>query len=126
MRPGVLTGETLVEAHPKGRSDYTKDFLANLLDQVKGEILLIWDNAIWHTLKTVGELIDEHKRLEVLALPARSPQANPIEDLWRKLKNTVAANLERSLDALRAASHKFFDQLTLEQVLRTAGLAPEN
>lgn len=40
----------------------------------------------------------------MLALPARSPQANPIEDLWRQLKNKVAANLNRSLDALKVAS----------------------
>ena len=122
----VLTGETLVEAHPKGRSDYTKDFLANLLDQVEGKILLVWDNASWHTSKTVGKLIDEHERLEVLPLPARSPQANPREDLWRKLKNTVAANLERSLGALRKACREFFDRLSPEQALRAAGLPPDS
>lgn len=121
----VLTGETVTEPHPKGRSDYTNAFLGRLLDRIEGQILLIWDNASWHTSKKVEKLIEEHERLEVLALPARSPQANPIEDLWRKLKNTVAANLERSLEALRAACRKFFDELTPEQALRTAGLAPE-
>jgi len=60
----------------------------------------------------------------VLALPARSPQANPIEDLWRQLKNKVAANLNRSLDALKEACRRFFDQLTKEQTLRAAGLDP--
>ena len=121
----VLTGKVLAETHPKGRSDYTKDFLTSLLSEVEGKILLVWDNASWHTSKAVGKLIEKHERLEVLALPTRSPQANPIEDLWRRLKNSVAANLERSLDALRAACREFFERLTPEQALRTAGLAPD-
>ncbi len=121
----VLTGEVVTQPHPKGRSDYTKEFLRELLGQIEGKILLIWDNASWHTSKKVEKLLDKHKRLEVLPLPARSPQANPIEDLWRQLKNTIAASLERSLDALKKACRRFFDQLTKEQTLRTAGLDPD-
>jgi hypothetical protein len=47
---------------------------------------------------------------------------NPIKDLWRQLKNKVAANLNRSLDALKEACRRFFDRLTEEQTLRAAGL----
>jgi hypothetical protein len=31
-------------------------------------------------------------------LPVRSPETNPMEDLWRELKEQVAACLERSLE----------------------------
>jgi transposase len=125
----VLTGETIMQDYPAGRSDHTISFLETVLDQVKGEILLVWDNArpepppARHTSKAVESFLAEHERLEVLALPKRSPEDNPIEDLWRVLKNVIAANLERSLDALRSAYEWFFDRLTPEQALVTAGLS---
>lgn len=127
----VCTGEVIVEPYPKGRSDHTtsfleqvlaQSFLEQVLAQVEGQILLIWDRASWHTSKRVGRFLDRHDRLEVLLLPKRSPKDNPIEDLWRELKDRIAANLERSLEALKAACRKFFDELTPERALKTAGL----
>jgi len=55
-------------------------------------------------------------------LPKRSLETNPVEDLWRVLKNQVAANLERSLDTLKEACQRFFDELTPEKTLKMAGL----
>lgn len=119
----VLTGETIMADYPKGRSDHTISFLGTVLDRVDGAILLVWDSASWHTSKAVEAFVAEHDRLEVLPLPKRSPEDNPIEDLWRVLKNAVAANLERSLDALREAYRWFFGRMTPEQALVTAGLS---
>lgn len=118
----VLTGETITEAHPKGKSEHTKAFLRQVLGRVGGRILLVWDRARWHTSQTVEEMIGAHDRLEVLLLPKRSPKDNPMEDLWRRLKNVIAANLERSLDALKTACRRFFDNLSPEGALRIAGL----
>lgn len=119
----VFTGRVHVEPYPKGRSDYTKAFLQHVLEQVEGQILLVWDHASWHTSKAVEALIEAHDRLEVAYLPKRAPEANPVEDLWRELKNKVAANLERGLSALKQACRRFFDELTPEAALNTAGLA---
>lgn len=119
----VLTGETIIEPYPKGRSDYTKAFLQQMLARVEGRILLVWDRARWHTSQAVRELIEEHERLEVLLLPKRAAKDNPVEDLWRVLKDTIAANLERSLDALKAACRRFFEEMRPEQALKTAGLS---
>jgi transposase len=118
-----LTGATITAPYPQGQSEHTKSFLRKVLGEVEGRIVLIWDQAGWHTSKAVEALIDEHERLEVLLLPKRSPQDNPIEDLWRVLKNQVAANLERSLATLKAACRKFFDALTPERALEMAGLS---
>lgn len=118
----VLTGETYAESYPKGRSDHTKSFLRQVLSRIEGKILLIWDRARWHTSQIVEGLIREHDRLDVLLLPKRSPEDNPIEDLWRELKNVMAANLERELETLKAACRTFFDNLSPEQALRIAGL----
>lgn len=84
---------------------------------------MIWDRARWHTSGAVRELIERHERLEVVLLPKRAARDNPVEDLWRVLKDTVAANLERSLDALEAACRRFFEEMTPERALKIAGLS---
>lgn len=117
-----LTGETIVESYPKGKSEHTKAFLRQVLERVRGDIVLVWDHASWHTSKAVERLIEAHDRLEVVLLPKRAPEANPVEDLWRVLKNTVAACLMRSLDELKAACLGFFEKLSPQDSLRIAGL----
>jgi transposase len=118
----IGTGRTITEAHPKGTSEYTKAFLSQVLDAVEGQVLLMWDRARWHTSQAVEKLISRHDRLETVLLPKRSPETNPMEDLWRVLKNQVAANLERSLDALKEACRRFFENLAPEETLKIAGL----
>lgn len=119
----VLTGQTYVEPYPKGKTEYTKAFLWRVLDQIEGEIVLVWDHAAWHTSKAVEALIAAHERLRVVLLPKRAPEVNPVEDLWRVLKNTVTACLMRPLDALKAVCCRFFDRLTPKDALRIAGLS---
>lgn len=119
----MLTGETILRDYPRSVSAHTTSLLRDVLDEVEGAILLVWDSASWHTSKAVEAFVAEHDRLEVLPLPKRSPEDNPIEDLWRVLKNAVAANLERGLDALREAYRWFFGRMTPEQTLVAAGLS---
>lgn len=118
----IRTGQTLARPYPKGKSEHTTAFLRQVLDQIEGHILLIWDHASWHVSKAVQELIDGIDRLEVVRLPKRAPEANPMEDLWRELKNTIAANLERNLETLKRACQRFFERLSPQQALKTAGL----
>jgi transposase len=119
----IESGRVVTEPHEKGRSDYTKSFLATLLRQVEGEILMVWDRASWHTSNAVEEWIAEHDSLEVVLLPKRALEDNSVEDLWRRLKNVISANLERGLDVLKDACREFFDALSPRQALCTAGLA---
>ncbi len=84
--------------------------------------MLVWERARWHTSQAVEKMVARHERIETVLLPKRSPEDNPVEDLWRELKNTVAANLERSLGALREACRQFFDELTPAAALKMAGL----
>jgi transposase len=118
----LTSGQTYVEAFEKGRSDYTIEYLESLLEETVGKVLLIWDQATWHTSGQVTEWLDGTDRIETYLLPVRSPEANPMEDLWRELKEQVAACLERSLDALLESCREYFEALSPEQSLRTAGL----
>jgi len=118
----LTSGHTYIEAFEKGRSDYTIEYLESLLEETAGKVLLIWDQATWHTSGQVSEWLDGTDRIETYLLPVRSPEANPMEDLWRELKEQVAACLERSLDALLESCREYFEALSPEQSLRTAGL----
>ena len=79
------------------------DFLYTLLEQVRqayGEaprILLIWDNWPVHYHEQVL-LAASAQRIELLFLPSYAPWLNPIEKLWRKLKQEVLS-LHRCSDA---------------------------
>ncbi len=96
----LTSGATHARAYEKGRSDYTTDCLESVLKKTTGRVLLIWDQAKWHTSGKVRQWLDRHDRIETHLLPVRSPDTNPMEDLWRELSGRVAARLERSLDTL--------------------------
>jgi len=118
-----LTGETFTSPYPKGKSQYTEAFLEEVMARFQGQVLLIWDQASWHTSQMIEHVVAGYERLRVLLLPKRAPQENPMEDLWRHLKQLIAANLERDLEVLKAACRAFFERLTRQDVLRMAGLA---
>jgi len=118
----LTSGQTLIEPYEKGRSDYTIEYLESLLEQTEGQILLVWDQATWHTSNKVTRWIENTGRIETYLLPVRSPEANPMEDLWRRLKEQVAACLERSSDALLESCQRYFNELSPKQKLQTAGV----
>jgi len=118
----LTSGTIHAQAYEKGRSDYTIEYLESLLEATTGHVLLIWDQAKWHTSKKVRKWLDTHDRIETHLLPVRSPEANPMEDLWRELKEQVAACLERSLDTLLESARQYLAHLSGKQALRTAGL----
>jgi transposase len=60
---------------------------------------LILDNAAVHKSKEVVALLDEHK-INYLYLPPYSPEFNPIELAWSKLKNFIRTISPRSVFSL--------------------------
>ncbi|OIO96113.1 MAG: hypothetical protein AUJ92_06705, partial [Armatimonadetes bacterium CG2_30_59_28] len=86
-------------------------------------IHLILDNARYHNCHLVQEWLNLHPQVHPVWLPKRSPQLNPVEDLWRWLKPAIAANrTHHNLEPLRHACRAELDALTPEQALRKAGL----
>lgn len=49
-------------------------------------IILIQDGAPYHTSAQVSKFIESCNRLISYRLPSYSPDYNPIEKLWRKIK----------------------------------------
>jgi transposase len=62
-------------------------FLTQLLEQTTAPLFLIQDGARYHTSKPTRQFFDSHTdRLTVFQLPSYSPDYNPIEFLWRNVK----------------------------------------
>lgn len=69
-------------------------FLKMILSETRKPIHLIVDNAGYHKSKKVKEFKAKHsKRLTIHYLPPYSPDFNPIEGLWKKIKSETTHNV---------------------------------
>ena len=83
---------------------------------------MIWDNAPPNQAR-VARGAAEALGIEIVKLPFRSPELNPLEDLWRSLKAVVAANRAYgSVEELAERAVAYLDSLTEDDVLRLSGL----
>ena len=72
---GKLNGESYV------------DFLSGVLSKTRKHLILIQDGAPYHKGSVVKEFFKTHQdRITVFTLPSYSPDYNPIEMLWKKIK----------------------------------------
>ena len=77
-------------------SRYMREILAPSLEA--GQIVLM-DNLSVHTSKWVSELIEE-RGCELWLLPSYSPDFNPIEEAFSKVKTILRKAKARTLEAL--------------------------
>jgi len=62
-------------------------FLRRVLAQTRKHLILIQDGARYHTSQAMKSFFAQHaQRLTVFSLPSYSPDFNPIEKLWKKVK----------------------------------------
>jgi transposase len=78
-----------------------------------GQIVL-WDNLSAHTNAALRQLIAE-RGCEVRFLPPYSPDFNPIEQVFAKLKALLRKAAARTVDALWAAIATALDAFTPDQ-----------
>ena len=122
----VFTGKLVRTIRQRGRGEDIAAGVRMLGDAV-GDAgvrrrLLIWDNAPPHQARVARDAT-EALGVEIVKLPFRSPELNPLEDLWRSLKAVVAANRAyESVDELTERAVDYFDELSEDDVLRLSGL----
>ena len=83
-----------------------------------------------HGLRGKTSLAKLKQQLGIYALgkwPATSPDLNPIENIWRLLKQRISANGGGALkkEELKAALQKEWDALTVEEIRKVIGSMPE-
>lgn len=70
-------------------SETYQHFLTCVLSRTRKHIILIQDGAKYHTSNSTKEFFAAHShRLTVFDLPSYSPDFNPIEGLWKNLKQS--------------------------------------
>jgi len=80
-------------------------FLRDLLRQVRGNLIVVWDGGNMHKGEPIRQLLTQTRRLHLERLPAYAPEKNPPEYLWKHVKFDKMAN---------------FCPLTVEQIDRVA------
>jgi len=92
-----IDGEKFFLVMPNCDTACTNIFLRELSERYsKDYILLVLDNAAWHKSKTL-EIPDN---IRVFYLPPRTPEMNPIEQIWKEIRK-------------RAFKNKFFKTLDM-------------
>ena len=82
------------------------------LPHLNGNSVLIMDNMKSHHAKAVRNLLDSSE-IRYIYLPPYSPDLNPIEKLWSKVKAFLRKFKARMLDALPNAIQNTFHAVTV-------------
>jgi len=102
-----------------------EDFLAFLeylwWQYPTGPIVLVVDNYGTHTAHVVAHWLAAHPRLQLFCLPTYCSHLNPVEPIWLRLKDKVAANrLYASMPLLLDTVERFFLDMTPRMALAWA------
>lgn len=84
-----FSGRFFCKGHDTGRlnSESYESFLTAILSKTRKHIILIQDGARYHTSKAMKRFFAKKaNRITVYDLPSYSPDYNPIEKLWKKIK----------------------------------------
>ena len=104
-------------------------YLEEVLAKTSKHIVIIQDGARYHTSAAMREFFAKHKdRLTVFTLPSYSPDYNPIEKLWKKVKQKgTHLHYFPTFDALKEKVHEslaLFDNVS-KDVLSLFGMYNE-
>lgn len=119
----IDTGQWTSLVRPRARTEDFLAFLEHLLVvHPTGPLLLIVDNFSSHKARLVTDWLLAHPRLHLSFLPTYCSQLNPVEGIWRHLKQTLAPNrLYGSMALLLETVQDCFAAMTPEQALTWAG-----
>jgi putative transposase len=88
------------------RKGLTEADYARLLDaahhQLRGPIVLVWDNLNTHVSQAMAELVAARPWLTVYRLPPYAHELNPVEPVWSHLKRSLANLTKHNIAELTA------------------------
>ena len=80
-------------------------FLRQLLKQVRGPVVLLWDGAKIHKGPHIAAVQADFPRLHLEPFPAYAPELNPAEQLWNDFKRHTANSMPRDKQDIRQQLH---------------------
>jgi transposase len=84
-------GQCLIWAEGACNTENTIRFLHKLDEWLRTDprrVVVVWDGAPWHRAKLIQRTAEE-LGIELVALPGYSPDLNPIEGLWKWMREAV-------------------------------------
>ncbi len=118
----IRTGQWTYLVRERMRKEDFVAFLEHLLAVYPGvPIILVVDNYSSHTARLVRDWLSKQERLQVYYLPKYCSHLNPVEGIWLRLKDKVAANrLYGSMPSLLEAVEDFFRTMSPDRALAWA------
>jgi transposase len=86
VNPG--DGDSFTLLLPSVNTDCMNLYLKELSKKIKEDFILIMDGAGWHKSKNL--IIP--KNIQIIILPPYCPELNPVERLWRYIKDNTIKN----------------------------------
>ncbi|MEC2342287.1 MAG: IS630 family transposase [Heyndrickxia faecalis] len=88
------TGEITHYEEEKSNSLAFRRFVELILSKYpQGKIVMVLDNSKVHQSQFIKDFLKENPRMEFVFLPKYSPELNPVEGLWKWLKQDVVNNV---------------------------------
>jgi transposase len=119
----LRTGERLFHLRDRQRSE---DFRP-LLDSIRKRygtrpVVVLLDEDSSHTAKA-SQALANRLNIQLLWLPKRAPELNPMEGLWRHSKGVICANTQYASINQEARSFvRYLKSLTDEEALQLSGV----
>lgn len=87
-----------------------------LCPKLKPGDAVIMDNVSFHKSDKIIELV-EQCGAQVIFLPPYSPELNPIEEMWSKIKNSLRRKSARCKKTFKKAIKKSYEAVTTENIM---------
>lgn len=123
----LQTGSRLFLVRNHQKQEDFQNYLSVIHDHYRGwHVSLLLDENSCHTAKQSQHLAAA-LNMNLIWLPNRSPQLNPMDELWGQAKDTVSANMQyASVDEHVANFLKYLQNMTRRYALHTAGVLSKN
>ena len=87
------------------KATHVARFLRQLLRHLRGNVVLLWDQALIHKGPAIGQVLRGHPRLHLEYFPGYAPELNPVEQVWCNFKRRSANSLFTDREQVRANLH---------------------
>jgi transposase len=120
-------GQAFIWHEGKCNGEHTVQFLQRLVAAIARtgrQLVIIWDGAPWHRSQTVRTQAQQ-LGIQLIQLPAYSPDLNPIEGLWKWMREEVTQHVcHDSLQDLFRDCKAFIERINLDPTAMISRLWP--
>jgi transposase len=101
-------------------------FLRFLLGHLRGQVVLVWDEALIHKDRPVRDFLTKHPGLHVERFPKYAPELNPAEHVWTQSKRRLANSSAQGISELQSMVGSELGRIQYSQhLLKSCLLATE-